>query len=253
MRPPQGVNTLLNGPNDLANLADEIHVWTFDIIASEAIAARFEPVLSEEEVDRAARFHFRKLRDSFVLTRGILRHLLGRYLGVPPAAIRISYGSKGKPALADNKLLQFNMSHSGDKAIIALTRDCAIGVDVERVRFMTDMQQIAERFFCPEEAAEILSFPDCQRAFFFCWTRKEAFIKAIGDGLSVPLDSFRVTVRADSPERLVHPGSETGAVESWTLRGLSLGEGYEGAVAYAGSNRHLSIFPIEDVVGFFNV
>jgi 4'-phosphopantetheinyl transferase len=243
------------GPYDANRLERSIHIWALDTGSPETVAGRFLPVLSADESSRADRFRFTKLRDSFVLTRGVLRYLLGRYLSALPASLRFSYGPKGKPALADNSRIHFNLSHSGEMAVIALTYDCAIGVDIEQLRPMTDMQEIAERFFCPEEAAEILSVPAPGReeAFFRCWTRKEAYIKAVGVGLSVPLESFRVTVRPNLPASLIHIGRDTDATEGWILRDLSLRKGYEAAVAYAGRERELSVSAIEDPVRFFRL
>jgi 4'-phosphopantetheinyl transferase len=170
----------------------EVHIWT---LPTTAAAVMFEPVLTTDEL-RAGRFHFSHLRESFVIAHGALRCLLGRYLGLHSGSLRFSYGSKGKPALEAGAHIQFNMTHSGSLAAIAITAESQIGLDLEQVRPLSDMQQIAAHFFCSEEAAEIMSLPpsERERAFFRCWTRKEAYIKAIGDGLSAPLDGFRVTV-----------------------------------------------------------
>jgi 4'-phosphopantetheinyl transferase len=209
------------------------------------VAERFGRTLASDEIDRAARFRFRSLRQSFIIARGALRHLLGHYLETQPANIRFSYGSNGKPAITPFVGIQFNMTCSGSLAAIALTADCTIGIDLEQVRPMPDMQQIAERFFCPEEAAEIMSLPldERERAFFCCWTRKEAYIKAVGEGLSIPLDSFRVTVLPVTPVRFVHCGRDTSAAETWTLHDLSLAPGHAAALAYRDRQRSLSIFP----------
>ena len=214
----------------------------------------FEPVLAMDELDRAGRFHFSHLRQSFVLARGSLRCLLGRYLELHPSSIRFSYSSKGKPAVEGGTHIHFNMTHSGSLAAIAITADCQIGIDVEQVRPLSDMQQIAEHFFCSEETSEIMSFSpsERERAFFCCWTRKEAYIKAIGDGLSAPLDGFRVTVLPNTPARFVHLGHGAADTDAWTLHDLCLTPDYAAALAYCDRQRPLSIFSIIDLVEFFS-
>jgi 4'-phosphopantetheinyl transferase len=225
--------------------ARDVHIWTISTKASDAMVGRLERILAKDEIDRALRFRFRHLRDSFVLVRGFLRHLLGQYLDLNPANICFSYGDKGKPTLCSESTLQFNLTHSNGIAAIALTSDCQIGIDLEHMRRMHDMQQLADRYFCAEEAAEIMSLPpnDRERAFFRCWTRKEAYIKAIGDGLSIPLDSFRVTVQHDADARLIHAEGDSGAAKTWTLHDLVLATGYAAAVAYHDRQRSVSIFP----------
>lgn len=232
-----------------------VHVWTLRTGASDAVVAKFEPLLVPDEKERAARFHFDHLRRSFVVTRGALRCLLGRYLGVHPAGIRFQYGSKGKPALAPASNVEFNLTHCGGLAAFAFTVGCPIGVDLERIRPIAEAQDIAGRFFCPEESAEILSLPpsECERAFFRCWTRKEAYIKAIGDGLSAPLDEFRVTVQPNQPAQFIHLAHDTDAAKAWTLHDLCLASDHAAALAYRDRERALSVFPIVDPAEFIGL
>jgi 4'-phosphopantetheinyl transferase len=210
--------------------------------------------LAKDELDRADRFRFAHLRESFVIARAGLRCLLGRYLDICPADLRFIYGSKGKPALESAAGVQFNMTHSGRLAAVAITANCPIGVDLELIRPLPDMQQIAARFFCSEEAAEIMMLPASERelAFFRCWTRKEAYIKAIGDGLSAPLDGFRVTMQPGAPARFVHIGHDTNAANAWTLHDLCFAPDYAAALAYRGPQRSLSIFPIAGLEELFS-
>jgi 4'-phosphopantetheinyl transferase len=221
-----------------------VHVWPISIQAPDSVVERFQPLLSPDETDRAARFRFENLRHSFILARGALRILLARYLKSLPQAVAFTYGSKGKPALAPPARLQFNASHSGDLALFAFTMDCEIGIDVEVIRPMPDMENIAKRFFCAEEAAELLSLPDGQRehGFFLCWTRKEAYIKATGDGLSAPLDAFRVTLRRGDPAVVVHLAGDPVAAQAWTLHDLQPGPGFAAALAYRDEPRSLQLF-----------
>lgn len=235
-------------------MGSEVHIWTLPTRASLAVAEMFELVLARDELDRAGQYRFSHLRESFVIARGALRCLLGRYLDIHPTRIRLIYGSNGKPALEAGAHLQFNMTHSGGLAAVAITEDCPIGLDLEKIRPLSDMQQIADRFFCSEEAAEIMSLPpgDREHAFFRCWTRKEAYIKAIGDGLSAPLDGFRVTVLPSVRAHFVHLGHGTTDADAWTLHDLCMAPDYAAALAYRDRQRSLSIFPIVDLAEFLS-
>src|ERR1700744_2297083 len=232
----------------------DVHVWTVPTKASDAVVAQFERVLSKDEAIRAARFRFSHLQDSFVITRGVLRHLLGHYLSLDPARICFSYGDKGKPAVASAGNLQFNLTHSGGIAAVAFTPDCQLGIDMEHIRPVEEMQQIADRNFSAEEAAELMLLPENERepAFFRCWTRKEAYIKAIGDGLSCALDSFQVTLLPNMPPRLIHIGGDRVAAEMWSLHDLCLATDYASALAYRGRERLVSIFPVSDLAELAN-
>jgi 4'-phosphopantetheinyl transferase len=225
----------------------EVHVWSVSTVTPKNGVGELDRLLAADEMERASRFRFRHLRDSFVMARGFLRILLGHYLASDPASIRFIYGEKGKPALENGSLLRFNLAHSGSMAAVALTLDCEIGIDMEQMRSFPDIAQVVELYFCPEEAAEIMSFPraERERAFFRGWTRKEAYIKAIGDGLSCPLDSFCVTLQPDSPARLLHIGGDRAAAEQWTLEDLPLAADYCAALAYRDRQRTLSIFAVQ--------
>ena len=221
-----------------------VHVWSLRTTeVSNAVVSKFELFLTPDERIRAERFRFENLRHSFVLTRGALRVLLGRYLHLPPAKIQIAYGSKGKPTLAEPELATFNVSHSGGLAVFGFAAGCEIGIDVEEIRPLADMLDIAQRFFCPAETAEVISLPANQRerAFFRCWTRKEAYIKAVGEGLSVPLDSFQVTLRPGEPANIIHLAGDANAARTWRLCDLELSAGYVGALAYQGLERQLHL------------
>ena len=222
-----------------------VHIWSFPLETSSAVLASLAEVLSPDEKDRAARFRFEHLRHAYICGRGALRSLLGRYLNVPPASIRFQYGAKGKPSLAPENRIQFNMTHAGNLAAVALTADCEIGIDLEPIRLLPDMDHIASRFFCPEESAELRSLPAAERAhaFFLCWTRKEAYIKAVAGGLSIPLSNFRVTLHPEVPARFVHIGESPTIAQSWTLQDLRLDPKFAAAIAYRAEPRALSIRP----------
>jgi 4'-phosphopantetheinyl transferase len=222
-------------------------VWIVRLDASERHFMEALSWLSLDETARAERFHFEKHRRAFVLGRAALRGLLGRYLGLPAAQISFAYGPKGKPALADATTpLRFNASNSGDLAVVAVAEGCELGVDVEQLRPVPEIESIAARFFAPEESAELLELPEASRSqgFFNCWTRKEAYIKAVGDGLSAPLDSFRVTLRPDVPARMLCLAGSTEAAQNWTLHEFVPVPGYAGALAYQDRPRPLLVEPL---------
>jgi 4'-phosphopantetheinyl transferase len=160
--------------------------------------------LSWEERARANRFHFAIHREHFVVARGILRYLLSHYVEIPASRIRFTEGPHGKPELAEKPRYGFNVTHSGGLAMYAVSDLREVGIDVEQHREMDDLAGIARRFFAPDEvdALEQLSPEDRQAAFFRCWSRKEAVVKAIGAGLSLPLDSFCVSL-GEQPDPLV--------------------------------------------------
>lgn len=173
--------------------------------------------------------------------------MIGGYLRFPPEEASFSYGPKGKPALSRPPApLFFNVSNSGDLAAYAFTFDCEIGVDVEHRRRLLEIESIAKRFFAPEEVAELMSLSEAERpdGFFNCWTRKEAYIKAVGDGLSVPLDSFRVTLLAGDSPRMVDLDGSAAAAERWNLHAFTPEPDYAGAIAYRDEPRTIAAHPL---------
>ncbi|HEY3043359.1 MAG TPA: 4'-phosphopantetheinyl transferase superfamily protein [Vicinamibacterales bacterium] len=180
-------------------------------------------------------------RDRFISARGILRSLLGEYLGRPAAAIQFTYETAGKPALRaldHDPPIRLNVTHSGDMAAYVFARNREVGIDVEAVRSDLSVEEVAERLFSPYELAELQTLPPEQRneAVFLCWTRKEAYVKARGSALGIPLDSFHVSLTPGKPERLVSDDSGR-----WLLRSFFPGEGYVGAVVVEGQDSVLSL------------
>jgi len=228
----------------------DVHVWPVRIQGSDEVAARFESFLTPAEAARAAAFRFEHLRRSFRLTRGALRLLIGGYLGVAPGKVLMNVGPNGKPGLVISgdapPDFQFNVSHSGDLALFAFTRGCEIGADVELIRPMADLALVANQFFCREESEELLSLPAAERdrAFFLCWTRKEAYVKAVGDGLSTALDSFRVTLRPGEPARFVHLNFDSSLAQAWMLHNLEVLPEYSAALAYRAAPRPVQLRPV---------
>jgi 4'-phosphopantetheinyl transferase len=219
------------------SLADgEIDVWISEL---DTLAPRFDElqaVLSTDELARASRLHFDRDRCRFICARAILRILLGRYTGWDPRALRFEYGTRGKPRLA-NATLSFNLAHSGELAVYGLARNARMGVDIEACRPIPEMREVIARCFSLVERRAWESLPVSQReeAFFACWTRKEAYLKAIGDGLWTPLHSFDVNlVPGETPSVVAIEGSCTAAAR-WQLFELHTAPGYVGAVAVEGA------------------
>jgi len=205
---------------------------------AEDCVARLRSVLAPEERARADRYLFPEDRRKFIVARGVLRSLLGEYLRVPPHAVNFHYRVHGKPCVAPpcaNPVL-FNLSHSGELALLAFARDREIGVDVERLRPRENLLPLAERFFAATECAMLqgLTGESQLQGFFHCWTRKEAYIKAKGCGLSLPLHRFAVTLRPNEPARLLFADDEIDSGASWGLWNLDPAPGYVGALALEG-------------------
>jgi 4'-phosphopantetheinyl transferase len=227
--------------------ASQVQVWAVQLEASEDRFSQCRAWLSSDETARAARFHFDEHRRAFILGRGVLRALLGGLIEMLPGKVQFSYGPKGKPGLTDSSFpIRFNASNSGNLAVYAFTEGCDIGIDVEQVRSVPEMEQIAERFFALQEASELMSLPEADRpqAFFNCWTRKEAYIKAVGDGLSVPLDSFRVTLRPGDGAEMLCLGGSIEAAKGWTLHDFVPASGFVGALAYPVRPRPVLFHPL---------
>jgi 4'-phosphopantetheinyl transferase len=211
----------------------EVHIWRADLDAAGEMA-RLEAVISEDERERAARFRMPEHGRRFAAARGILRLLLGEYLRVPAGEIRFGENAHGKPFVAfpANTDLRFNVSHSGAAALLAFARGREVGVDVEQVRLLPMHERLAERFFTPAEAARLRALPEERRlaAFFDCWVRKEAVVKAVGRGVSFGLDRFEVAF-ASGPVSVRCPDDPT----DWLLLPLELGGGATGALVVAGA------------------
>ena len=213
------------------NVSEDIHVWRVDLEQPESVIRDSERLLAREEQEKAHRFRFVDHRQRFTVTRVAVRQILSSCIGVDPRSIEFATGSHGKPYIT-SRTLQFNVSHSHARALVAVARGCEIGVDVEKIRDIEDAQVLANRFFSSAEARRLSAASDAAsltRGFFECWTRKEAFVKAIGEGLSHPLDSFEVTFFPETKADLRLGAAHLG---KWALRNIDLGPGYCGAVAF---------------------
>ena len=224
-------------PASVSLQAGEIHVWRVDLGQPEDVMQKLRGTLEDDEIRRADRFHFEKDRRAFVVSRGFLRQVLGRYLATNPEALRFSYGPYGKPALDGeykDSALRFNMSHSRGVGLVAVSEGKELGVDVEHIRADFATEEIARRFFSPREVAAFNALPPELRvnAFFRCWTRKEAYIKAIGLGLSQPLDGFDVTLAPDESPVLLRTDRDDAS--RWSVSDIDVGSDYAAALVVEG-------------------
>jgi 4'-phosphopantetheinyl transferase len=220
----------------LALSHDEVHVWHQDLSVGAAFLHEFSHLLSPDEAQRSSRFHFDHDRNEYIVARGTLRVLLGSYLNVRPEELRFAYSEFGRPSLREvdsATMLDFNVSHSGGMALLAFALERKIGIDVEKVRRDFGTTEIAERFFSVVERAALRELPSEQRhdAFFRCWTRKEAFIKALGEGLSHPLDQFDVSLAPGSPAALLATRPDEQEAKRWVLWNIQAPPGYAAALA----------------------
>jgi len=224
---------------------NEVHVWWLTLDEYAVYLERFLERLSAEELERAGRYYNQKDRDHFVIARGITRTLLGGYLTLAPKEVQFRYNSFGKPAIANqNKDLRFNLSHSHGLALLAVTREREVGVDIEYQCIETPTEDIAKRFFSAVEVMSLAALPkDMQlEGFFKCWTRKEAFIKAIGEGLSFPLDQFSVSFHPSELPKLRHVAGNSQETNRWSFWDVSPNSEYAAALVVEGTNLQLSCF-----------
>jgi 4'-phosphopantetheinyl transferase len=216
----------------------DVHVWRVELDRCRAHVESLAASLSAEERSYASRFVHEGDRTRYITTRGALRHILGGYVSSAPETIVFSFGARGKPELSEPlaSWLGFNVSHSRDIALCAVARTRRVGIDVEYLRPVTDALDIAERFFSSGESAALRAIPHERRrsAFFACWTRKEAYVKALGEGLAVPLHSFEVSLADPELARLRSIGGSVEAARGWTVCDVAPGPGYAGAVAVEG-------------------
>jgi 4'-phosphopantetheinyl transferase len=224
---------------------NEVQLWRADLEAISSDESRWQKILSPDEATRASRFHFPKDRQHFVAARALLRMILAGYLSSEPGNLKFSYSTNDKPSLspvyADSRVT-FNVSHSGGIALFAFSRRRDIGVDVEQVRRNFDVEAIARRFFSAHEQSQLFDLPPEERvdAFFRCWTRKEAYIKATGDGLSLPLTQFDVCLDSGNIDALVATRPDRSEAERWRLREVSAGPGYLAALCVRGRDWRLN-------------
>lgn len=223
---------------------DEVQLWRIDLDSIANDEVRWKVVLSADEAARAARYRFARDRQRYVATRAWLRMILGNYLRMEPKDLRFVYSKKEKPSLGDalaGSGILFNVSHSGGMALLAFTREREIGVDIEKIKHDFELEAIARRFFSAREQEDLFALPVEERvaAFFRCWTRKEAYIKATGDGLSLPLSQFDVSIAPGVRSALLATRPDGSEAERWRLQEVGAGDGYIAALCVRGHDWRL--------------
>ena len=236
-------------PAELPWPHDEVHVWRATLAWSDIAAHRLEQYLSADERENMQRFRFEPDRRRYLIGRGLLRLLLGRYLDLAPQDLRFATAAAGNPHLiSGQRRPQFNVTHSGEYVLIAIADGRAVGIDVEEIDDDLDAREVAARFFSPHEQRDLEMLTGRARieAFFACWTRKEAYVKARGEGLSLPLDQFDVSLRPGEPARLIATRPDPAEATRWQLSGLDVADGYKAALAVEGQGWTLRSWDCQD-------
>jgi 4'-phosphopantetheinyl transferase len=241
----------LASPERLGLPERAIHIWRASLDQPETAMQRLRATISADEQARATQFRFERDRQRFIAARGILRRLLGSYLDADPRSLRFTYNAYGKPALVQRShaqpALRFNLAHSQSLALFAFALDREVGIDVEYMKPDIDCEQVARHSFSTNEQAVLLALPPEERiqSFYRCWTRKEAYIKARGLGVSLPLDSFDVSLKPGEPAAVLASREDQGETARWTLCDIAPGEGYAGALATEGKGWHTHYFQMQ--------
>lgn len=223
---------------------DEVHLWRIELATVAKGEQRWEQILSKDERVRAARFHFPRDRQYFKATRALLRTILGSYVDSDPTELVFRYSDDGKPSLSRGDVrneVEFNVFHSGDIVLLAFALRRELGVDVEKVREGFDHEGIAARFFSEQEQHQLAALAPTERylGFFRCWTRKEAYIKAQGSGLSLPLHQFDVSLTPGDANALLCTRPDRSEAAHWSLREVPAGDGYVAALCVRGDGWRL--------------
>jgi len=231
---------------DLSIDSDVIHIWNIKYRDDENLE-EYKSVLSENELERAGKFRYDKHRNIFIKTRGLQRILIAKYLQDKPNDIHIEFGPHGKPFCKNKSQLTFNASHAGAVILLAFTLKNELGIDVELIKKEVEVESISKHFFSENEIVKLISLDKSLRheAFFTCWSRKEALIKAIGDGLSFPLDQFEVSFAADEPVSLLETKWDETEKNQWTILDIPLENDYKGALAVKAKGQSIEYFDWE--------
>lgn len=240
-------NTWLNPPESWSLESNELHVWRIHVPSFFEYLTMLEKLLSPDELSRANRFHFQIHHNRFIVARSFLRILLGKYMKILPQDISFNYMEHGKPEIhpkLNPEKIRFNLSHSKDWALLGVVKNINIGVDVEFMRENVEHLKLAGRFFSPQENATLRSLPESKQfeAFYLCWTRKEAFIKADGKGLSFPLKNFSVVFHPDLPPALESVAGDLQTAENWSMFNPDFPGNYKAAVAIEGKIGQMNCF-----------
>ncbi|MEM8487946.1 MAG: 4'-phosphopantetheinyl transferase superfamily protein [Bacteroidota bacterium] len=232
-------------PPSLSLTAGDVHVWRASFHELMPLLPHFKSLISVDEQMKAGRYRFEDNRDEYIIARGLLRHLLGSYLEQAPQSLQFFYNPYGKPALnlgtGENRLT-FNLSHAHGYILYVFTRDREVGIDLERIRPEAAHDGVAERFFSKREVNTLRALPRHAQpiGFFNCWTRKEAYIKARGEGLSIPLNQFDVSLVPGEPAALLESRVDPADTNRWTLQSIDMGTRYIAALAVEGQGWNLT-------------
>ena len=248
---PGSEQTWLAPPDTLTLPENEAHVWLASLEQPETVLLQLQHTLSPDERLRAAKFHFDRDRRHFMMARGLLRTLLGRYLHASPEQLQFTYNEYGKPLLdmpVPGKTLHFNLSHSHELALFAFSYAGPLGVDIEYMRAGVSAEQAARISFSPREQALLLALPleERRQAFYTCWTRKEAYIKGRGTGFSLEPSLFDVTFLPGEPVALLASREDPDEPARWILKALEPGADYAGALAIQGHGWSLRCYEWSD-------
>jgi len=223
----------------------KVQIWQASLEQPVEVIQKLEALLSEEEAQRANRLRYRQHRQFFIARRGILRHLLSQHTGADPEKIQLVYTQSGKPLLSsldETSDICFNLAHSGRLGVYVFTRGRRVGIDLEAIRFVNEMDRVAEMNFSPEEYRKFETIGEGERsaAFYRCWTRKEAFLKAVGDSVSCPLQEFEVSLEPGAPAELLAVRGSKEQAQKWSMHDLRIQDGYAASLVVEGDGYSIS-------------
>ncbi|MEC4982828.1 MAG: 4'-phosphopantetheinyl transferase superfamily protein [Oscillatoria sp. PMC 1076.18] len=235
-------------PANLQISSPEVHLWRANLDLPTSEVTKLAANLSEDELARANRFYFERDRRRFIIGRGRLREILAGYLQQQPAELEFVYSDRGKPSLKDSgsyRQIEFNLSHSHELVVYAVSCDRAVGIDIEYLRSLPDAEKLAQRFFSPQETAIINSLPPEKRqlAFFCGWTSKEAYLKATGAGIA-KLADVEVSVSPTLPAQLLTVNGSSCFGDRWSLQRFTPAPNYIATVAVPGNTQKLNYFQL---------
>ncbi|MRH99226.1 4'-phosphopantetheinyl transferase superfamily protein [Kriegella sp. EG-1] len=227
-----------------------VHVWLIEAITLPDKLKEFSKTLSKDELQKASKFRFEKDRSVFITARFLLRKLIGNYLNVNPKEIDFDYSEYNKPTYLGNTELDFNVSHSNNQIIIGFSKKLTIGVDIEKIKNDFDALDLAKNVFSNEEvnALSTYSGTSLYRAFYRGWTRKESFIKAVGEGLSYPLKSFSVTIDEDEKASFISIESKQESKQNWQLYSFIPTDGFIAAITTQGKPKRIDYFDANKIL-----
>lgn len=217
--------------------SNEVMVFQQSLRVSAQELQEYRQLLSADEKDRANRFVQEKDQRKFIVARGRLRQLIGEYMGISPKQLMFTYNSYGKPEIkSKSSILHFNLSHSNEMAVYVLSASFEVGIDIEYLKPHIEIEEIAKRFFSVNESTALIALPAEQKllAFYQCWTRKEALLKALGEGLSFPLDKCEVSLAPGKPARIISIQDSEILAAEWYMQSFGISNEYVGAVVVHG-------------------